>query len=120
MDPFAYSERLLQLMTRYNITSMSVNNLTRSADKRHLLALAEKYGIGVICYTDVCQGGFDEKPASLRAIEIKARRTVNDIGDYPSLLAYIRGALRFYRSYAAFVSGIPKALFVRTCQCFDL
>ena len=30
------------------------------------------------------------------------------------------GALRFYRSYAAFVSGIPKALFVRTCQCFDL
>jgi hypothetical protein len=89
MDRFEYSERLLQLMKHYHITSMSVNNLTGSADKKHLLALAEKYNIGVICYTDVCQGGFDEKPASLRAMEIKARRTVNDIGDYPSLLAYI-------------------------------
>ena len=37
-----------------------------------------------------------------------------------SALYIATGALRFYRSYAAFVSGIPKALFVRTCQCFDL
>jgi len=29
-------------------------------------------------------------------------------------------ALRFHRGYAAFVSGVAKALFVRTCQCFDL
>ena len=30
------------------------------------------------------------------------------------------GALRFRRSYAAFVCGAAKALFVRTCQRFDL
>ena len=30
------------------------------------------------------------------------------------------GALRFRRGYAVFVSGVAKALFVRTCQCFDL
>ncbi len=30
------------------------------------------------------------------------------------------GALRFCRGYAAFVSGAAKALFIRTCQCFDL
>jgi preprotein translocase subunit SecD len=30
------------------------------------------------------------------------------------------GALRFHRSYAAVAFGVAKALFVRTCQCFDL
>jgi len=31
-----------------------------------------------------------------------------------------QGALRICRCYAALVSVVAKALFVRTCQCFDL
>ena len=33
---------------------------------------------------------------------------------------YSQGALQSCRGYAAFVNGVPKALLVRTCQCFDL
>jgi hypothetical protein len=39
---------------------------------------------------------------------------------YYALLFAQGGASRFHRCYAALVSGVAKALFIRTCQCFDL
>jgi hypothetical protein len=42
------------------------------------------------------------------------------LGRFRAVIESSGGALRLHRSYAALVSGDAKALFVRTCQCFDL
>ena len=52
------------------------------------------------------------------AVRPGVRHIAADHGDVGILREM--GAWRFHRSYTALVSGLAKALFVRTCQCFDL
>ena len=88
MELWAFVEQTMQTLQEHHCNALWFVNIGPGEDARHLLALAEKYHLRVLLNTSLLTF-FYNGIGLWEDIDRQARRTVNDIADFPALLGYV-------------------------------
>ncbi|MFA6931319.1 MAG: hypothetical protein WCT05_13420 [Lentisphaeria bacterium] len=88
MELWAFVEQTMRTLREHHCNTLWFVNIGPGEDARHILLLAEKYGLKVLLNTELLSA-FYHGLNSLDQAEQLARNTVNEIADSPALLAYV-------------------------------